>query len=284
MDIKKEREQLLKLESLVYSGRETEALNIIERVKDEFSDSFQIKFIKAKVLIELEKYVSAEEILRELERNNKDNLNLLRLFSDLYIKIGKKEISLEYLNKIIFIDPFNSEIKDKINNLKIQIERQKTSQADTIQEVKFEEYEEQEHEQELNEAPSLIREQDSIEETDIENRNDVDSELEAQEQENIVEGELSEVKEVVKEEAVVGDEYVDNDEDEFNTLSAAAIYIKQGLHRDALIILENIYRKNKDEKVLEMILNLKKRIKSIKKIKVLNYFMDTIKKKEADLV
>jgi tetratricopeptide (TPR) repeat protein len=279
MDIKKEREQLLKLESLVYSGRETEALNIIEKVKDEFSDSFQIKFIKAKVLIELEKYVSAEEILRELERNNKDNLNLLRLFSDLYIKIGKKEISLEYLNKIIFIDPFNSEIKDKINNLKIQIKRQKTSQADTIQEVNFEEYEEQEP----NEEPSLVREKDVIEETYIESKNYVNSELEDQEQENIVKDELSVVKEVVKEDAVV-DEYVNNDEDEFNTLSAAAIYIKQGLHKDALIILENIYRKNKDEKVLEMILNLKKRIKSIKKIKVLNYFMDTIKKKEADLV
>ncbi len=110
MDIKKEKEQLQLLESLILRGKEYEALNIIEKLDKDLSDSFHIKFTKAKALIKLKKNVSAEEILLSLEKSHSNNLNLLWVMSDFFSDIDKKEKSLYYLNKICFIDPFSIDI------------------------------------------------------------------------------------------------------------------------------------------------------------------------------
>ena len=47
MDIKREREQLHILETLLQKDNDEAALNIAENIEKEFPDSFQIKFTKA---------------------------------------------------------------------------------------------------------------------------------------------------------------------------------------------------------------------------------------------
>jgi len=247
MEIKKERENILKLESLVKEGRGQEALNIIDKLNDDFNDSFQIKFIKAKILIDLQKNISAEEILNELEKEHKDNLNLLRIQSEFYEKINMKEKCLVYLEKINFIDPFNNEVKEKIEKIKIQIEREKMT-ADTLQEKEIIDYSNSE-----DIAFSVNDDEDEIEEN---NNDNIDEKVE----EN------------------------NRNEDEFATMSAAEIYIKQGLFKDALNVLEKIYIRDKSVEILDKINTVKKKIGAENKIRVLNNFMDLINKKGDSVV
>ncbi len=139
MDIKQEREYLKQLEPLIAEGKPQDALNLIAAIEKQFPKSFQIKMVKAKALIQMSKNVSAEETLKALEKIHPDNLNLLHLMSTFYGAIGQKEKSLDCLNRILFVDPFNYEIKEKIDSLKLQIERQKLSIADTLPEVNIQE-------------------------------------------------------------------------------------------------------------------------------------------------
>lgn len=249
MDLKKEREQLHIIEALISKGQETAALSIIEKTESQFPNSFQLKFNKAKVYIAINRNIGAEEILKELEKIHSDNLNLLKVFSDFYEKIDKNEESLIYLNKIIFIDPFNTAIKEKINSLKIKIERKKTSVADTLPEFKLKELMD---EKELSEQISS-KEVSQKNEVIIQESADVLHEKEASVEED------------------------DDSEEEFYTVSAADVYINQGLFKDALIILENIYRKNNDEGIFNKIEKLKNKIKITKKIEKLTSFMAILK-------
>ncbi len=233
MDIKKEKEQLQLLESLILRGKEYEALNIIEKLDKDLSDSFQIKFTKAKVLIKLKKNVSAEEILKSLEKSHYNNLNLLWVMSDFFSDIQKKEKSLEYLNKICFIDPFSVDIKEKIKNLEVQIERKKLPTADTLPEVQIEK--------------------------------ELDLSIKASEN--------------------ISNNMNDNDiEEDFITMSAARVYVNQGLFKDALIILEKIYQRDKSNDILIKIERVKSKIKAIKKVEILTLFMDRIKMKGVNFV
>ncbi len=264
MDLKKEREQLHIIETLISKGQEAAALNIIEKTESQFPNSFQMKFNKAKVFMALNKNIGAEEILKELEKNHSDNLNLLKVFSDFYEKIDKSEESLVYLNKILFIDPFNTAIKEKINSLKIKIERKKSSVADTLPESKFKELMDGQELSEHNGSNDMSPE----EEITIKDVDDILSQEDINIKNNV---------DIIPEKEESLEEEDEDPEGEFYTVSAADVYINQGLFKDALVILENIYKKNKDEEIFSKIQNLKKKIKITKKIEKLTSFLAILK-------
>jgi tetratricopeptide (TPR) repeat protein len=119
--IKDEREQLRALESLFREKRFSDALVTAQKIKEEFPNSFQIRFLHVRILEELNRLGEAETVLIELMQRFSNNITLLLESGKVCTNRNKYNEALEYYNKILFLDPFNSEAKtaiDKINIIK----------------------------------------------------------------------------------------------------------------------------------------------------------------------
>jgi tetratricopeptide (TPR) repeat protein len=120
-DIKSEKEQLTALEDLFQQKRFSDALDTALKLKEDYPKSFQIRFLHVRILEELNKAGEAETALIELMQMFPNNINLLLEIGKLCTEQNKVADALEYYNKILFLDPFNSEAKaaiDKINIVK----------------------------------------------------------------------------------------------------------------------------------------------------------------------
>ncbi|MCP5050174.1 MAG: hypothetical protein GY940_23615 [bacterium] len=116
-DIKNERLQLEALENLFSQERFSEALNLAKKLSEEFPGSFPIKLIHVKTLKELNRLGDADEMLEELTLTYPNNLNLLAESGNLAVKRNKFDEAIEFYNKILFLDPFNSEAKEAIDKI-----------------------------------------------------------------------------------------------------------------------------------------------------------------------
>lgn len=117
VDVKTEREQLRGLEELFAQKRFSDALNIAKKLKDQYPNSFQIRFTYVRVLRELNKLGEAEEELAQLMQTFPNNINLLMEMGKLATERNKFDEGIEFYNKILFLDPFNTEAKDSIDKL-----------------------------------------------------------------------------------------------------------------------------------------------------------------------
>lgn len=116
-NLKTEKDQLVSLEKLYKEKNYEEFLSLSEKLIHEFPDSFQIKLLYGKVLIELNRLSEAEELLKELIQAFPDNINLLLELGNLYSKLNDYDKSFEYYNKILFLDPFNLRAKESIKKV-----------------------------------------------------------------------------------------------------------------------------------------------------------------------
>ena len=76
-DVKSEKEQLSTLENLFQQKRFSDALEVAKKANSDYPNSFQIKFLYARTLKELNKMAEAEEVLKELMLIYPNNINLL---------------------------------------------------------------------------------------------------------------------------------------------------------------------------------------------------------------
>jgi len=121
LNVKDEKSQLKALEDLYKQRRFSDALIEARRMKDDFPRSFHIRFLYVKILKEVNRLAEAEDTLREMLLIYPNNLNVLLELGKLFVQRTKFEEALEQYNKILFLDPFNSEAKaaiDRINLIK----------------------------------------------------------------------------------------------------------------------------------------------------------------------
>ncbi len=119
--LKSEREHLAHLERLHREKKFEEFLILAEKIIEDFSESFHIRFLYARVLKELKRLSESELILKDLSISYPDNINLLLEMGSLLVEYGKFDEAAACFNKILFLDPFNTgarEFLEKINLLK----------------------------------------------------------------------------------------------------------------------------------------------------------------------
>jgi tetratricopeptide (TPR) repeat protein len=118
-DIKSEKEQLMALEDLFRQQRFSNALGIAKKASSDFPNSYPIKFLHARTLKELNKLAEAEEVLKELMLVYPNNIKLLLESGKVALLRNKFDESKEYYNKILFLDPFNTEAKNSIEKINV---------------------------------------------------------------------------------------------------------------------------------------------------------------------
>lgn len=126
-DLKSERDQLAKLESLRQEKKYKEFFKTAEETINYFPDSYPVRFLYAEALIENKRLNEAESVLKELMLNYPDNINLLLEFGKLTFKLEKYDEAGECFNKILFLDPFNDQAKELLVKIG-KIEESKTGQ------------------------------------------------------------------------------------------------------------------------------------------------------------
>jgi tetratricopeptide (TPR) repeat protein len=132
-DLKNEKIQQQALESLFAQKRFPEALTMAEKLTADFPDSYHINILYVKVLTELNRLGDAEDAAKNLMQIYPDNINLLSEMGTICLKLNKYDDAIEYYNKILFLDPFNTAAKetiDKISSLKKTAETREDKPAD----------------------------------------------------------------------------------------------------------------------------------------------------------
>jgi tetratricopeptide (TPR) repeat protein len=118
-DVKSEKEQLSTLENLFQQKRFSDALEVAKKASSDYPNSYPIKFLYVRTLKELNKLAEAGEVLRELMLIYPNNINLLLESGNLAVLQNKFDEGNEYYNKILFLDPFNTEAKNSIEEINI---------------------------------------------------------------------------------------------------------------------------------------------------------------------
>lgn len=118
-DMKSEKEQLNELENLFRQKRFSDALEVAKKASSDYPSSYPIKFLFVRTLKELNKLAEAGEVLKELMLIYPNNINLLLESGNLAVLQDKFDEGIEYYNKILFLDPFNTEAKNSIEEINI---------------------------------------------------------------------------------------------------------------------------------------------------------------------
>jgi len=345
VDVKTEREHLRGLEELLSQKRCSDALSIAKKLKDQYPNSFQIRFTYIRVLRELNKLGEAGEELAQLMQSFPNNINLLMEMGKLSTERNKFDDAIEFYNKILFLDPFNTEAKEAIDKLNVIKRRgvqadsndtgfasytgEKLHRADTLPELDTEGLmaamnpdtnPDMEDEPDTRPMESLApKPPPAISFDDIEEEIEEDvprfqppppppeppaisfDDIEEDLEEDIPrfqppppppppDPEPEPDPPVLSfddiEEETPGIESGPPDETDtpnsvssgFVTESAAEIYLKQGLWKDALDIYKKLYETRKDERFLVKINHLKKQLVTRKQIALLTEFLAVVKR------
>lgn len=134
-----EREQLAQLEWLFEQKKFSEGLARTEAVLREFPASFQIKFLRYKFLRELQQNVEAMQLLRQLHAMSGDNIMVVKALAELCFQQKQFPESLLYYKKLIFLDSFNSQAQERLKLLQGMLEAGVSDRlADTKAEFRIE--------------------------------------------------------------------------------------------------------------------------------------------------
>jgi tetratricopeptide (TPR) repeat protein len=114
---KSQRERLQLAETLFQEKKYVDAFPLVERLYLERPSSFQTKLLFGRVLKELNRRVEAEKILHELDIQYPNNLNVLIELATYHHRLGNVEESIEYFNKVLFLDPYNTLAKDRLQKI-----------------------------------------------------------------------------------------------------------------------------------------------------------------------
>jgi tetratricopeptide (TPR) repeat protein len=280
VDLKDEKAQLKALENLFAQKRFSEALAMAEKLNSDFPDSYYINILYIKVLMELNRLSEAEDTAKGLLQLYPDNINLLQQAGNICLKLNKYDESIEYNNKILFLDPFNTLAKESIEKIKAL---RKTVEGRGKKSPDFVSYQDE----------KMIARQDTVPEDQLpDSKTNVDqvpeipvgstavSVNEDSEPPPIPEVEVKEVPDMNEE---ILEEEV-KEEVEIMTESAAELYLSQGLYKDALKIYEKLYAIRQEERFILKIRQLKTHIINQKKIQRLTDFWKLIQKRGEKIV
>ena len=102
-----------------------EALKVFESFEE--NNSFRIKYLKATALEGIGDFNGSLQISLELYKLNPENLNVILKIANNQNELKMYKEAVEYYKKVLFLDPFNREAKEIIEN----IENKKVVNTDT---------------------------------------------------------------------------------------------------------------------------------------------------------
>lgn len=117
-----EREQLAQLEWLFQQKKFAEGLARTETALREHPASFHLKFQRYRFLRQLQQTGPALQLLRELHAMSGDNILVVRELADLLYQQKQAAESLVYYKKLLFLDSFNSQAQERVKQLQGMLE------------------------------------------------------------------------------------------------------------------------------------------------------------------
>lgn len=285
-DFKSEKNQFLLLEKYYIDRNFSEALVLADKLLQQYPTSFPLKLLYARVLKAMGRLAEAERLLVELGKNYPDNINLLNEIGDLYVKQKKFTEGLAYYHRILFLDSFNEQARagvqaaqDFIRNSTIE------SLEDTLLEVKVPEglFRKSEPVVPPPATPDLNLDGPAVRVEpvpDITIHFNEESTGSAAPPTGILLEEPPPRVEPVK-------EGPGPDEFDFETETAAELYLRQGIFREALRIYRKLHEQTGDPNFLARIRQIENQDKSGREnrtIDRLNRFLQLIRKRGNELV
>ncbi len=116
-DLLNEKDQLIALEKLFNEEKYEEGVELSEQLLKKFPESFLIRFMTSKLLRATGNLTEAEDILSDLISTHDNHLNLLLEIGGLSLDLKKYSQALDYYNKALFLDPFNSQAREAVREL-----------------------------------------------------------------------------------------------------------------------------------------------------------------------
>jgi|GEM_PF-3559820 len=110
-----EKKDLDQLNFLIREERFQDALNLFAKVKT--LQSYQAQYLKAVALEGVKKLPEALTILEHLYKQNPENLNVINKAARIAEELDRVEESREFYERVLFLDPFNKEAKERIRQL-----------------------------------------------------------------------------------------------------------------------------------------------------------------------
>ncbi len=225
-----EREQLGQLEWLFQQKKYAEGLARVETVLVEFPASFHLKFLKFKFLRELQQNGEALQLLRQMHAMSGENIMVVKELAELTYQLKQFPESLLYHKKLLFLDSFNSQAQERVKLLQGMLEG---GVADRLADTKAE----------FRPDIASVRPQSAasrppaagVEPTPI---------TFASADEAPVNGDMAPLKgdlDLVPPAISVSPS--EAEDPHFQTESAAELYFKQGLYREALAVYKNLFEK-----------------------------------------
>jgi tetratricopeptide (TPR) repeat protein len=117
-----EREQLAQLEWLFQQDKFAEGLARTETALREHPASFHLKFQRYRFLRQLQQNAPALHLLRELHAMSGDNILVVRELADLLFQQKQAAESLVYYKKLLFLDSFNGQAQERVKQLQGMLE------------------------------------------------------------------------------------------------------------------------------------------------------------------
>lgn len=117
-----EREQLAQLEWLFQEKKFAEGLARTEAALREFPASFHLKSLRYKFLRQLQQHVAALQQLREMHAMSGDNIMVVKELAELHFQLKQFPESLLYYKKLLFLDSFNSQAQERLKLLQGMLE------------------------------------------------------------------------------------------------------------------------------------------------------------------
>lgn len=289
-DFKSERAQLQLLEKYCAEKNFSEALVMGERLIGEYPASFPLKLLYARALKAMGRLIEAEQMLVELGRIYPDNINLLGEIGDLYLKQKKFEDSLPYFNRILFLDSFNEQARTSVRTVQDFIRNKALKNLeDTLLEVRVSERMFHGPEPAAQTEPPAEEPVAAGESGEAEPMPEIFISVEEETFGKAGPKAETSVEElpvpVAAEPAGVAPEPEDLD---FETETAAELYLRQGLYGEARRIYHKLYERSADPNFLARIQQIDAREQGGGRregtIERLNRFLQLVQKRGNDLV
>ena len=235
-----EREQLAQLEWLFQQKKFAEGLARCEAVLVQFPASIHLKFLKYRFLRELQQKGEALQLLRQMHAMSGDNIMVVKELADLHYDLKQFPESLLYYKKLLFLDSFNGQAQERVKLLQGMLEAGVSDRlADTKAEFRPDAaFSPPQAEEAAPSAPPVGETILTLEEepplvTFAGEGEDADASVTPPKSGEKASSEGEDMAPAPRE----------AEDAHFQTESAAELYFKQGLYREALAIYKNLFEK-----------------------------------------
>ena len=248
----KRREYLEKAEELEKEGKLEEAIQLLEECKENYPEYVLARLLLAKYYYRLENLDRAQEELEFVVKESPDSIIAFTLLGEIAEKKGEYEKAREHFIRVKFLNPFNTDIDEKLLHLEELIkEKRERGEPEQAVDMPEEEYGEEEPQQELLPDMPFMPEESPAGEGEEEKVTlpEVFPELDEEEKPEPVRDSL------------------------FETPTMAEILALQGEGDEAEKIVKKLYEKTGDEKY-------RKKLNKIKVMKKLHRLLEVIERRK----